>query len=80
MGVTKKEFLKMIDDAIDLEDKSIPVYLKHLHTALFWSGLSDWERRQLHISLNILAKESAKHSAKLTALRQQIETGGKDVY
>ena len=80
MSVPKKELLKMIDEAIDLEDKSVPVYMKHLNTALFWSGLSKWERDQLTISLNMLAKESSRHSAKLSALREKIEKGGKDVY
>jgi|GEM_PF-454796 len=80
MSVTKKELLKMVDEAIDLEDKSIPVYMKHLNTALFWSGLPEWERKQLNIYLNVLAKESGKHSVKLNALRDKVEKGGKDVY
>ncbi|MDO8804915.1 MAG: hypothetical protein Q7R35_10815 [Elusimicrobiota bacterium] len=80
MGVTKKELLKLIDEAIDLEEKSIPVYRKHLDTALFWSGLPTGERRQLNIYLNVLAKESGKHFARLTALKEKIEKGEKDVY
>ncbi len=80
MSVTKKELLKMIDDAIDLEEKSIPVYMKHINTALFWSGLPEWERKQLGIYLNMLAKESGKHSVKLNSLKKKIEQGGKDVY
>jgi hypothetical protein len=80
MGLTKKELLKLIDEAIDLEDKSIPVYMKHLGTALFWSGLPKWERHQLDVYLNVLAKESAKHSVRLAALKEKIEKGGKDVY
>lgn len=80
MGVTKNELLKMIDDAVALEERSIRVYSKHLGTALFWSGLPEWERKQLGIYLKILAKESAKHSARLTALKEKMEKGGKDVY
>ena len=78
--MTKEELLKFIDRASDLEDRSIQIYRKHLDTALFWSGLPDWERKQLGIHLNMLAKESGKHSAKLAALREKIEKGGKDVY
>ena len=78
--MTKKELLKLVDEAIDLEEKSIPVYRKHLGTALFWSGLPEWERKQLGIYLNILAKESGKHAVKLAALKEKIEKGGKDVY
>lgn len=80
MGITKQELLKFIDDAADLEDKSIQIYRKHLDTALFWSGLTDWERKQLSIQLNMLATESTRHSEKLAALREKITKGGKDVY
>ena len=80
MGITRQELLKFIDDAGDLEDKSIQIYRKHLDTALFWSGLSEWERKQLSIQLNMLATESTRHAAKLAALREKIVKGGKDVY
>lgn len=80
MGMTKQKLLKAIDDARDLEDKSIQVYNKHLKTALFWSGLPDWERGQVNICLNMLAKESGKHSVKLGALKEKIAREDKDVY
>jgi len=80
MGITKQELLKFIDDAVDLEDKSIQIYRKHLDTALFWSGLPEWDRKQLNIQMNMLAQESTKHSARLAALKAKIEKGEKDVY
>lgn len=80
MGMTKKEILKLIDEAIDLEEKSIQIYRKHLDTALFWSGLPEWERKQLNMYLNVLAKESVKHAMRLDALKEKTEKGGKDVY
>lgn len=80
MSMTKEELLKFIDDAIDLEDRSIQIYRKHLDTALFWSGLADWEREQLKVSLDMLAKGSGKHAARLNSLKDTIVKGGKDVY
>lgn len=80
MAITKNELLKLLDDSIDLEEKSIQVYNKHLKTALFWSGLPEDERRQLNIYLSMLAKESSKHSARLSALKEKVEKEGKDVY
>lgn len=80
MGVKKAELLKMIDDALALEDKSIQIYSKHLGTAIFWSGLTEWGREQLRIALDILSKESARHAQTLAELKTRIESGGKDVY
>lgn len=80
MGMTRQELIKRIDDAVDLEEKSIRIYRKHLNTALFWSGLPEKERKQLNIYLDMLAKESGRHSVKLNALREKIEKEGKDVY
>ncbi len=80
MSMTKEELLKVIDDAIDLEERSIRIYRKHLDTALFWSGLPELKRDQINMHFNFLATESSKHWAKLAALRKKIEKGGKDVY
>ena len=80
MAITKNELLKMIDDAIYLEDKSIPVYRKHLKTALFWSGLSEWDRHQLNVYLNALAGESTKHSIKLAGLKEKLAGEARDVF
>ncbi|HOW89085.1 MAG TPA: hypothetical protein PL037_02295 [Elusimicrobiales bacterium] len=80
MGTTKKELLKMINDAMLLEDRSIQIYQKHLSAAVFWSGLTQWGQEQLRIGLNVLAKESGRHMDRLTALRSRVEAGGKDVY
>lgn len=80
MSVTKKELLKMLDDAIALEDRSIPVYMRHLKTAMFWSGLPAAQREQVRIQLGILQKESQRHSALLGELRQKVEKEGRDVF
>jgi hypothetical protein len=80
MGMTKRELMKFIDDAVDLEERAIQIYSKHLNTALFWSGFPELTRKQLSISLNMLIKESGRNSAELNALKEKIGKGGKDVY
>ena len=80
MSTTKNELLKMIDNAINLEEKSILIYKKHLDTALFWSGLQKEKQSRLRKSLNTLAKESGKHFAKLNTLKEAIKKEEKDVY
>ena len=80
MAVDKKHLLKMLDDAIALEDRAIPVYSRHLKTALFWSGLPPEEREHLRIQLNVLEKESLKHIEALGRLRAGIERDPRDVF
>lgn len=80
MGIPKKELLKMVDDAITLEDRSVPVYNRHLKTALFWSGLPAADREKLRIQLGILEKESERHSRSLGELRKKIEENPKNVF
>lgn len=80
MAVDKKALLKMLDDAIILEDRSVPVYNRHLKTALFWSGLPAAEREKLRIQLGILEKESERHSRVLGEMRKKIEGSEKDVF
>ena len=70
----------MVDDAITLEDRSVPVYNRHLKTALFWSGLPAADREKLRIQLGILEKESERHSRSLGELRKKIEENPKNVF
>ena len=80
MGVDKKELLKILEDAILLENHSVPIYSHHLKTALFWSGLQAAEREKLRIQLGILEKESERHSRVLGEMRKKIEGSEKDVF
>ena len=80
MSVKKDELLKMIEDAMLLEDRAIQIYRKHLVTAIFWSGLTEWGREQVAIALNMLGKESERHAVKLAALKERIEQESRDVY
>lgn len=80
MGVEKQALLKMLDEAIALEDRSIPIYNRHLKTALFWSGLPAAEREKLRIQLGILEKESERHTKLLTAERAKIEGDERNVF
>lgn len=80
MGVDKQMLLKLLEDAILLENHSVPIYSHHLKTALFWSGLPAPERENLRIQLGILEKESMKHSGILVKLKKKIEESEKNVF
>ena len=80
MSVNKDKLIKMIDDATALEDRSIPIYMRHLKTAMFWSGLPPAQREQVRIQLGILQQESARHSAILGELRRKVQEDPRDVF
>ena len=80
MSIEKTKLLKMMEDAISLEDKAIPIYNRHLKTALFWSGLTASAREQLRIQLGILEKESERHTKVLREMKKKIEGDDRNVF
>jgi hypothetical protein len=80
MGVEKNKLLAMIDDALMKEEKAMPLYSRHLKTALFWSGLSAAVREQLRIQLGILETESNRHAKVLTEMKKKIEEDKRNVF
>ena len=80
MGIEKKKFLKMLEEAVALEDRAMPIYSRHLKTALFWSGLDASAREQLRIQLGILEQESDRHTKVLRAVKKEIEGDERDVF
>ena len=80
MGVRKNKLLAMIDDALMKEEKAMPLYSRHLKTALFWSGLSTAVREQLRIQLGILETESNRHAKVLAEMKKKIEEDERNVF
>jgi len=80
MGIEKKKLLKILEDSIALDDKAIPIYNRHLKTALFWSGLPAAAREQLRIQLGILEKESERHTKVLREMKLKIEGDERNVF
>jgi len=80
MGVDKNTLLKMLDEAMALEERAIPLYSRHLKTAMFWSGLDPVEREHLRIQLGVLEQESNRHHKVLTAMKEKIKEDERDVF
>ncbi len=80
MGVSKNELLAMLKDALALEEGAMPIYSRHLKTALFWSGLAPEVREQLRIQLGILEKESGRHTKALLEMKKKIEEDERNVF
>lgn len=78
--IKKAELLKFLKEAEVLEEKSIPVYTKHLESAIFFSGFSKEEQDELKKVLLILKKESEGHKEIYEDLINKIRESAKDVY
>jgi len=80
MGVAKKELLGMLNSAIELEEWAIPIYSRHLKTALFWSGLDAVEREGMRIQLSVLSQEAHRHTKVLSRMKKKIEEDKRHVF
>ena len=69
----KKSALRSeIDGFILAEEEALPIYSKHLSSALFWSGLADEEQKKIRASLEILAKETKEHIKILKSVKERL--------
>jgi len=80
MSIEKNELMKLLNEAADLEGRAIPIYSRHLKTALFWSGLAPASREQLRILLGVLEKEAASRCKVLLQAKNRIEEDARDVF
>jgi rubrerythrin len=65
--------LEILKGARNAEEKSIPIYTKHLESALFWTGISEDRALKAREILKRLAAESAAHKIAVEALIARLE-------
>ena len=73
--MSREDALKIIDDSIIVEELAIPVYQKHLNSALFWSGFDTEDVNSIRFDLELLTKESKEHIIILNQLKKIAERG-----
>lgn len=78
--IRKEELLKLLKESEVLEEKSMPVYTKHLNSTIFLSAFSKEEQEKLKKALLILKKESEGHKEIYEDLINKIRESAKDVY
>ena len=78
--IKKAELKFLIKDAIDREERSIPVYMNHLKAALFWIGLKDEDVKKIKAAFADLAAKSAGHKKVLEELLKKVEGSPKDAF
>jgi rubrerythrin len=57
----KTKLVGLLKHALDAEEKAVPVYNRHLESAIFWTGLPEDKADSLKAILRLLADESIEH-------------------
>lgn len=67
----KTEFIKLLKEAKDTEETAVPIYLGHLSSAVFWTGIGKEEAAEMRKILEALASESKGHKETVLKLIEQ---------
>jgi CRISPR/Cas system-associated endoribonuclease Cas2 len=76
----RDELIRKIDEGIQREEETIPIYSKHIQSSLFLGGFEKSKRDKVAKGLDELRKGSESHKAILLGLKDKIRKGDKDVY
>ncbi|MCF7878675.1 MAG: hypothetical protein K9L95_04305 [Candidatus Omnitrophica bacterium] len=71
--MNKKEIIKRLKEALIAEEKSIPIYTKHLDSAVFWTGLGEERVDKIKAILSELARGSMVHKEIIENLIRRLE-------
>jgi rubrerythrin len=71
--MNKKEIVKHLKSALIAEEKSIPIYTKHLDSAVFWTGLEKEKAEEIKAILSELARGSIIHKEIIENLIKKLE-------
>ncbi|MCF7874914.1 MAG: hypothetical protein K9L87_05425 [Candidatus Omnitrophica bacterium] len=71
--MNKKEIIKQLKEALIAEEKSIPIYTKHLGLTVFWTGLGQDKADEIKVILSELARGSMIHKQIIENLLQRLE-------
>jgi len=76
----KDELLFLLRECLDIEEKAMPVYARHLNNVLFLSDFSEEDRQKVRDILELLNKESEGHRKKFEDLISKVKGSTQDVY
>lgn len=57
----KIEIIRLLKDALLAEERAVPIYNKHLESAVFWTGISEDKANKARSALQVLSSESLRH-------------------
>ncbi|MDD5566070.1 MAG: hypothetical protein PHG31_04195 [Candidatus Omnitrophica bacterium] len=76
----KEELLIALREVLNAEEKSIPIYMQHLESAVFWAGWDEATVKRIKESFRYLAQESIRHKGILLELIGKIRRGSRDAF
>lgn len=71
--ISKEELIGILKKACEVEEKAIPIYTKHLESAVFWTGISRDDALKAREILRRLARESKSHKIIVTRIIEKLE-------
>ena len=78
--IDKNELIKILEEALIAEEKAIPIYMKHLATAVLWTGMEKVDMEKIRTTMSVLLVESEGHKNTVLDLLDRIKSGGKGAY
>lgn len=73
MDDKKNKTIKAIEELMAREEQIIPVYMRHLESAIFWAGISEDSQIRAKTIMQVLIKESEQHKDMLERLLKYIK-------
>ena len=78
--VKKEDLLKELKDALVAEEQSIPIYMKHLDSAVFWTGWDLETVAKAKVLFSTLARESGRHKIIIAGLIERIKEDKRNAF
>lgn len=78
--IAKEKLIEYLKESIDSEEKSIPIYMQHLDSAVFWLGLGNKIAEDIKNSFTDLANQSKRHKVILQGLMKNIIEDKRDAF
>ena len=71
--IKKEELLKILNEAVMTEERVIPIYDKHLRSAIFWTGIDEDKAQTVRDCLKTMINDSKKHFEITKSLLERIK-------
>jgi len=75
MGQDKNNLIERIKALLSQEELIIPIYMEHLNSAVFWTGLPEKEEKRAKGIMQVLLNDSNRHKDMLIKLLERVERG-----
>lgn len=80
MAIPKEELIRMLTDAQLDEERAVPVFLRHLSTAIFWTGVTRQKSLKAKAFFEGLSNDSERHKKIVSDLLSKIKEDSRDAF